>query len=235
MQSICFLFPVHNESDRILKVKSFLDWVNKKFSKINYKFIFLLNDCSDNTENLIKENFKNYPYEVLKSRLKYRGAGLNLAFKKYKKMTKYFAICSVDNAWEFNFYINAFNKIKKSDDWIIYGPKSHINSKVKTNISRKIISRISRIYLRILFGSFMNQDTQCIKLFKSNIGFLNKLHSYNYFAETEFYLMSKLKKLEYSNMPVKVKNDNRNSKINIRGILYYMIECLHFRFNYFNK
>ena len=232
MKSVFFLFPVHNESRRILKVKLFMDWV-KKIPSNSYSFIFLLNDCSDNTENLIIQNFQKYPYKILKSNDKRRGSGLNLAFKKLRKKTKYFAICSVDNAWSFDFYIKAYKKIKKDYYSIIYGPKSHKKSKVKTNLTRKIISSLSRIYLRILFGEW-NQDTQCIKFFKSNINFLNKLHNYNYFAETEFYLTSKRNHLKYFNIAVKVKNDNKNSKINLLRIFYYMLECLHFRIKHFN-
>lgn len=233
MKSINFLFPVHNESRRILKVKLFMDWIKIKFPKNSYDFVFLLNNCSDDTEILIKENFKKYPYKVIKSKYKNRGSGLNLAFKKLKKKTKYFAICSVDNAWSFDFYTKAYQKIKNNDLSIIYGPKSHKNSKVRTNYTRKIISSLSRIYLRILFGGDMNQDTQCIKFFKSNISFLNQLHNYNYFAETEFYLISKQRALKYANIAVKVKNDNKNSKINLIKIFYYMFECLNFRVKYF--
>jgi len=232
MKSISFLFPVYNESTRILKVGIFMDWIKKNFSQNSYLFVFLLNDCSDDTESLIKINFKKYPYMILKSKKKSRGSGLNLAFKKLRKKTKYFAICSVDNAWSFNFYTKAYDKIKKNNLSIIYGPKSHQNSKVKTNFVRKIISTLSRLYLSILFGEW-SQDTQCIKFFKSNIKFLNKLHDYNYFAETEFYLVSKKNQTSFLNLAVKVKNDNKNSKINLFRILHFMFECLHFRLRHF--
>ena len=234
MKLVSFLFPVHNESKRILKVKLFMDWVKKKFPRNSYSFVFLLNDCTDNTEILINNNFKKYPIILIKSKNKKRGSVLNLAFKNLKKKTKFFGICSVDNAWSFNFYTKAYSKIKRNHYSIIYGPKSHENSKVKTNLTRKIISGLSRIYLRILFGEW-SQDTQCIKFFKSNINFLDKLHDYNYFAETEFYLNSKKNEVRYFNLAVKVKNDNKNSKINLFKIFYYMYECLHFRFKYFKE
>ena len=62
-----------------------MDWVKKRFASNSYSFIFLLNDCSDNTENLIIQNFQKYPYKILKSNDKRRGSGLNLAFKKLRK------------------------------------------------------------------------------------------------------------------------------------------------------
>ena len=70
MKSISFLFPVHNESTRILKVRIFMNWIKKNFSQNSYLFVFLLNDCSDDTESLIKINFKKYPYMILKSKKK---------------------------------------------------------------------------------------------------------------------------------------------------------------------
>ena len=66
MQNIYFLFPIHNESARVLKVKLFLDWVAVEFKKYNYIFTFVLNNCSDDTEKKIKENFSKYPIEIIK-------------------------------------------------------------------------------------------------------------------------------------------------------------------------
>lgn len=209
-----------------------MDWVKKNFSNKRYRFFFLLNKCSDNTENLIKYNFNSYPYKIIKSSSKNRGSGLNLAFRKLNKKTKYFAICSVDNAWSFNFYLRAYKKLEKNDFDVIYGPKSHKNSKVKTNLKRKIISFLSKIYLLFLFGNKINQDTQCIKLFKANIKFLKKLSNYNYFSETEFYLISKMYKTKFLNMSVKVNNDIKNSKVNILKVISYIFESLHFKIKY---
>lgn len=233
MQNIYFLFPIHNESARVLKVKLFLDWVAVEFKKYNYIFTFVLNNCSDDTEKKIKENFSKYPIEIIKSEQKSRGSGLNQFFKLNKD--GYYAICSIDNAWSFDFYKQAFNLLNDKKYEIIYGPKSHSNSIIKTNFVRKAISYFSKIYIKILFGSLIDQDTQCIKFFNSNIKFLNKLNDYNYFAETEFYILSKIFKSSAYSLPVTVKNDNKNSKVNFKSIYSYMCECINFRFNYFNK
>ena len=60
MKKIYFLFPIHNESKRILKVSIFFEWVKKNFYGLDYVFVFVLNDCSDNTEEVIKNNFSSW-------------------------------------------------------------------------------------------------------------------------------------------------------------------------------
>ncbi len=233
MKKIYFLFPIHNESKRILKVTIFFEWVKKNFYGLDYVFVFVLNDCSDNTEEVIKNNFSSYPYEIIKSDNKNRGSGLNLFYKLEKK--GYFAICSIDNAWSFDFYKRAFDLIKKKKYKIVYGPKTHSESNVNTTLKRKIISFFSKIYIKILFGNLIDQDTQCIKFFDSEVPFLKELHDYNYFAETEFYLFSKKKNVSIFSIPVNVKNDTKNSKVSISSIFSFMLECLNFRFNHFKN
>ena len=65
--------------------------------------------------------------------------------------------------------------------------------------------------------------------------FLTKLQNYNYFAETEFYIISKLLKNKFKNINFNVKNDNLNSKVNIRSIINYIIESINFRFKFYKK
>ena len=190
MKKIYFLFPVFNESKRITKITSFFDWVSENFEKSSYEFVFLLNACTDDSEEVIKKNFSKYPIMIVKSDNKNRGSGLNIFYRK--KFEGYYAICSIDNAWSFEFYKRAYKLLKDENYDIVYGPKSHVESKIKTNFKRKIISFFSRIYIKILFGNLINQDTQCIKFFNSDLKFLDQLHDYNYFAETEFYLLSKI-------------------------------------------
>lgn len=233
MNYIYFLFPVHNEEKRILKTILFIKWVSKNFKKNKCKFVFLLNNCTDKTEHLLKKKFQKYPIKILKSKYKKRGFGLNKFFRLKKR--GYYAICSVDNAWSFNFYKKAFFLLKKNKYQIIYGPKSHPNSKIKTNFIRKFISNCSKFYIKFLFKGLVDQDTQCIKFFRSDLKFLTKLQNYNYFAETEFYIISKLLKNKFKNIPVNVKNDNLNSKVNIRSIINYIIESINFRFKFYKK
>ena len=59
MKKIYFLFPIYNESKRVIKTISFFEWVSENFEKSSYEFVFLLNACTDNSEEVIKKNFLN--------------------------------------------------------------------------------------------------------------------------------------------------------------------------------
>jgi len=233
MKKIYFLFPIFNESKRIINIISFFEWVSINFEKSSYEFVFLLNACTDNSEKIIKDEFSNYPIMIIKSNNKNRGSGLNNFYNK--KIEGYYAICSIDNAWSFDFYTRAYQLLKDENYDIVYGPKSHIKSKVETNFKRKIISFFSRIFIKILFGKLINQDTQCIKFFKSNIKFLDQLHDYNYFTETEFYILSKIYESRICSISVYVKNDTKNSKVNLKSIYSYILECVDFKVKYLKK
>ena len=137
--------------------------------------------------------------------------------------------------WNFDFYKEAYNKITKEDFDIIYGSKNQKESVIHNNLFRKIISKLSGIYVRLLFGKIMTEDSQCIKLFKSNLVFIRHLHNYNYFAETEFYILSKKNKLKNGFLPVVVNNDDKNSKVKFLSIFEYIIESLNYKIFYHKK
>jgi hypothetical protein len=225
--NVAFLFPVHNEEKRIKKVIKLLHYLNKNFT--NHKFCFLLNKCTDNTEIILKNDFNKFKnIIILKSKSNKRGAGINKALKTIK--TKYYAICAIDNAWNFSFYKKAYKIIKKNKVDVVYGPKSHKLSVVKRNYIRKIISFFSFIFIKFFFKNVLNFDSQCIKFFNSKIPFLKKLHDYNYFAETEFAILSEKYKIKKKLIPVKIIKTNF-TKVNVLFILLFMIEALHFKLN----
>ena len=217
---IAFLFPLYNEANRVLKIRKFHSFAKKKFK--NFKLIFLLNDCKDNTAEIIIKN-----YELIYSKSKNRGAGMNIAFRKIK--CNYFAICAVDNAWSFDFYTRAYKILKRKKIKIVYGPKSHPKSLIQRSQIRNLISILSIIFFKIFFKNDINFDCQCIKMFSSDLKFIKKLNNFNYFAETEFAIIAKQKKVNISLIPVKIRN-TRGSKINILNLVNYIFEALSFKF-----
>ena len=210
---IAFLFPIHNEENRIIEVKRFETYISKRFK--NFKFVFILNKCSDNTETKINNNFNKRDFILIKSSKKNRGAGLNLAFKKIK--CNFFAICAVDNAWGFNFYLRAYKILKNKKIQIVYGPKSHYKSKVYRSVLRTFISILSKYFLKILFKNDLQFDSQCIKMFSSDLKFLKKLKNFNYFAETEFALIANRLNIKKTLIPVKIKKTD-GSKVNYKNL-----------------
>ena len=225
MKKITFLFPLHNEKKRILRVKKQLNFFNKNFK--NYDICFLLNKCSDNTEKIILNNFKEFNFKIYKFKIKNRGVGINYAIKKIK--SDFFAICAVDNAWGFDFYIRAYKILKDNKIYVVYGSKSHHRSVVKRNILRKIISGFSKIFLEMVFPNKPKHDTQCIKIFRSDIPFKNDLINYNYFSETQFALLAKKNNLITKDIPIKVSK-TKDSKVNFYAIIKFIFEAIHYKF-----
>lgn len=230
-----FIFPVYNEERRINLTQKFLDFAKKEFENdYNIIFIYVLNKCNDNTENIIK-NFHHPNLKIIKHNSKKRGDGIKLALKGIQDGLV--AICAVDNAWDFSFYTEAVKTLKNKDNNydIILANKNHKESVISTSLFRRFVSRCSGLYVRLLFGRIMNTDTQCIKVFKSKLSFFDKLHSYNYFTETEFFLRASLENYKVHSIPVIVTNDFKNSKVNLYAIIEYIYESLDFKFRYFDK
>ena len=88
---------------------------------------------------------------------------------------------------------------------------------------------MSYTYLKILFGNYLKHETQCIKMFKNDLNFINYLHNYNYFAETEFYLLANITEHRSTSIPVNVKQ-KKGSKINLNNTFQFFKEALLFKF-----
>ena len=87
---------------------------------------------------------------------------------------------------------------------------------------------ICTLYLKILFGDKIDQDTQCIKLFdKKKIKINNFLSSRNLFFDAEFFLMIRKFKVNYLSIPVKVKDNKK--MISFKMMLMFMIDAFTFR------
>ena len=228
IKNVSFIIPVYNEQKRISNINNWVKWFKK--NTYNCELVLSLNGCNDKTEELInKIKYKNL--KLLISKKRGRGYAIIKALKNTKK--KYACICSIDNAWNKKFYFSSFLKIKSDPKlFCVYGPKNHKNSKQIRPIIRKIISFFSMIFLRILFLNLIKMDTQCIKMFRVKKKFIKKLKPYNYFFDTQFFIINKRMKMKYDNLAVKVKDSNKNSKVKLLLIFEFILEAIMFRFNY---
>lgn len=228
MQKISFIFPIYNEEKRIKNLHYFINWKKKKKIK-NFEIILVSNGSTDGTNKIIKKlkqkfSFIKYLYIENKS----RGEAINLAVKKSKFRLN--TICAIDNAWDLNFYTIAYKKLKKNKLSIVFGPKSHEGSKVKRPIVRKIISAICSAFLKILFGNKIDQDTQCIRMFKKDhITFSKYLSKNNLFGDVEFYLYTKMFKLRYESISVKIKDNKK--MVSFGMMIKFIINAISFRFS----
>jgi glycosyltransferase involved in cell wall biosynthesis len=226
IKNVSFIIPVYNEQKRILNIHNWIKWFKKNTS--NCELILSLNGCNDDTEKLVKKiKYKNFKCIISKQRG--RGFAIIKALQNTKK--KYACICSIDNAWNKKFYFTSYKKILSNPQlFCIYGPKNHKDSEQVRPIIRKIISIFSIIFLRILFLNFVKIDTQCIKMFRIKKNFTKRLKPYNYFFDTHFFIINKRMKMKYDKLPVKVNDNNKNSKVKLYLILEFIFEAIHFRF-----
>lgn len=228
IKNVSFIIPIYNEQKRIINIHDWIKWFDK--NTFNCELILSLNGCNDKTEELVKE--LKYKYlKLIISKQRGRGFAIIKALKNTKK--KYACICSIDNAWNKKFYYRSFIKIKSDPKlFCVYGPKNHKNSEEVRPIIRKIISFFSMIFLRILFLNLIKMDTQCIKMFRVKKNFIKKLKPYNYFFDTQFFIINKKMKMKFDKLAVKVNDSNKNSKVKLFLILEFILEAIHFRFTY---
>ena len=228
IKNVSFIIPIYNEERRIFNIRNWIKWIKK--NTFNCELVLSLNGCNDNTEKIVK----NLRYQSLKyyiSKKKGRGYAIKKALTKSKK--KYACICSIDNAWNKKFYLSSFKKLKSDSKlFCVYGPKNHKNSEQIRPFVRKIISFFSMIFLRILFLNMIKMDTQCIKMFRIKKKFIKELKPYNYFFDTQFFIVNKNMKMKYDKLAVQVKDNNKNSKVKFLLILEFIFEAIHFRLNY---
>ncbi len=228
MDKVSFIFPIRNEEKRIQNIDKFISWGSKKIKQ--FEIIFISNGSTDQTLNKLKNLKLKYKFIKYYSLNK---SSRSLAIKKGIKLSKYnlIGICSIDNAWDLNFYDKSYQILKNKKFSIVFGPKDHSRSEIYRPINRTIISFFCNIFLKIVFGSLITEDTQCIKMFKKKDvkNILNFLSDSNFFSECEFFILSKILMTKSLSIPVNVK-DNK-SKVDIFLILKFVVEALNFRFS----
>ena len=226
MKNVSFIFPIYNEEKRIKNIFDFISWLKKNKVR-NYEILLISNGSTDNTIPVLKEYSKKYKqikfFSIKKAS---RGEAIKVGIKK--SLFNINAICAIDNAWDLNFYNQSYKILKRTNFPIVFGPKTHIYSKIKRPIIRRLISVICTLYLKILFGDKIDQDTQCIKLFdKKKIKINNFLSSRNLFFDAEFFLLIRKFKVNYLSIPVKVKDNKK--MISFKMMLMFMIDAFTFR------
>lgn len=69
-------------------------------------------------------------------------------------------------------------------------------------------------------------------MFRIKKKFIKELKPYNYFFDTQFFIVNKNMKMKYDKLAVQVKDNNKNSKVKFLLILEFIFEAIHFRLNY---
>ena len=165
MKKLSIIIPAYNEGKRIGPTLD--DYCN--YFKHDTEIIVILNNCTDNTEDIVKEYLKKYPSNLtyyLYNKFPGKGAAVYYGFSKAKG--DLIGFVDADKATSAEEYQKLIDAIGENDGVIAsrFLPDSKIS---KRSLLRSITSVTFRIIVKLLF--FMPYtDTQCgAKIFKKEV------------------------------------------------------------------
>jgi glycosyltransferase involved in cell wall biosynthesis len=226
---VSLIFPVYNEQDRLNNLPFIIEYFRACFFS-DFELIVVCNACTDQTFNRATAFATRFPeIRVLDTPVPGRGNALKLGF--LHSSGELIAVCAIDRAWDESFYLTAREILNSGNYDVVFGPKSHPDSKVVRPIYRTLPSYLLKIYLMLMF-QMPNVDTNCIKMFRRrSCRFLDDLSNFNYFAETEFYLLALKNKLRAISVPVSVNDSNHGSKVRLSSFFQFVSESIRYKFH----
>jgi glycosyltransferase involved in cell wall biosynthesis len=198
---LSIILPARNEEVLIKSTISDIVFFLEKRKITDYEILVIINGSEDKTENITSELvIKNNKIKILKSKPGY-GLALKVGLKESKG--DYVIIFNVD------FYDLKMIDLVGID---LYGKDMIIGSKMahwsedKRSITRKIISTLFNLYLKI-FYKFGGSDTHGIKIFKRKVleKVLPKCKIDSGIFDTEFVLRSQYEGFKFADFPVRVE------------------------------
>lgn len=197
---VSVILPARNEEQLI---KSCLDELSKYLSSKKYKYEILVvsNGCIDNTEKIITEmSKKDKKVKLIKSKPGY-GNALRKGMQQSKG--KYIVIFNVD-FYDLNMLDLIDIKLYGRD--LIMGSKMAHWSDDNRSLSRKLISYIYNLLLKILFN-FRGSDTHGIKVMKRVVleKILKKCKTKDGIMDTEFVIRAQRVSFKIADFPVTLK------------------------------
>lgn len=223
------ILPVYNERETIRRnVPEICARLEVLLRSRAFELIIVDNGSTDGSE-LLAEELSVLP-QVVYVRIPERGRGGALKEGFTMARGTYVGVLSIDRAWDEEFLPLAIERLEGGVD-IVYGPKTHPQSRVKRPLVRGAGSMAIRLLMLALFGRFFH-DTQCIKVFRAAaVPYIGELRTYNYFAETEFFLRALKLGIPSVGIPVTVKDFRRDSKVRLGSFIEFMREARDFRRN----
>jgi len=206
---LSIILPARNEDEIIKKTLTeiFAYLKNKKYL---YEVLVILNGCEDKTVDITKTfQYRNKSLKIYKSKAGY-GYALKEGLKK--SIGEYVAIFNVD-----------FYDLKMLDlmDIDLYGKDLVIGSKMahwstdKRPTSRKIVSILFNLYLKIMFG-FKGSDTHGIKIMKRKVvkDVLKKCRTVDGIIDTEFVIRTQRLGFKIADFPVTLEEKRTSRFVN---------------------
>jgi len=198
--------------------------------KIQHEIIVCNDGSLDNTE-----------YEIRKLRLKYqyieyikniRNIGRGSVLNKGFMMAKGSIICYCDLDMintSFNMYMHQFVKELKTND-IVIGSKHLPGAKIKTTLSRFLMSKVYNYMIRILFKSKIHCHQTGFKFLNKNILLktLPFINDRRWFWDTELLLIGQKNNLCIKEIPITVDYSGESTIRPVRDVLLMFVSMFAF-------
>ncbi|MEK6760719.1 MAG: glycosyltransferase [Nanoarchaeota archaeon] len=219
---ISIIIPAHNEEKRIGKT---LDYYIRYFSglkkigELNFEIIVVLNNCKDNTSEIVWER-KREELKILEFEQGGKGFAIMEGFKEaLKGDSDFIGFVDADMATPPNAFHGLIRNIKNSDGVIANRWDKRSKIKPKQTLIRKITSSGYNYVIRSFF-LFPFRDTQCgAKVFRKDIikKNLHKIVSSQWnFDVALLFCLSKESHAKIKSIPTEW-SDQVGSKINLRS------------------
>jgi glycosyltransferase involved in cell wall biosynthesis len=194
MNNFIYLIPLHNKSGVIEQTVTLL---KHKFQNpdISGQFIFIENGSTDDSLKKILSITKDDPRFIILSSEKGFGEALKIGMifvdSNIHKKNTMVVITGADLPFQFTDIDNYLNEYHIHNSDIYIGSKSHKLSNIKRSFSRRFISKIFNILLRLLFGVKL-MDTQGTFLIDASKVEISKIipDSKNFFSTAEICIRS---------------------------------------------
>ncbi len=223
---ISLVVPIHNE-EKILeknlkKISNYLSSLGKEF-----ELVLIENGSTDNTFTIAKKIAKkDARVRVLVITQKSLGKALKKGILNAKGEILFWY--PIDMSVNLSYIQESLTLAKEYD--IVIGSKEHQDSRVNRTLSRKIYSFFYNSLVNILFNLGIS-DTQCVKTFKKDaiVPLAKVADTQGIVFEVELLYLAKKNKLIIKEIPVKVSDLRKDSKIGFLEIERAFMDLISLR------
>lgn len=203
--TIDFCLPVKNEESilgtNLTKLYNFL--ISKKYS-FSWQLVVILNNCDDNSENIVKDLISRYPADIKYLNIVPPGKGG--ALKKYFSISRadILAFMDIDLAVSLEDLDALIDPLITGEEDLVIGSRLLEKSRVERSFFRSY----SSLVYNFLSRQFLNHefyDLQCgFKAFKSEVFFKIKpyLNDNQWFFDTELVALANFFQFRIKEIPV---------------------------------
>lgn len=231
---IAIVIPTYNEA---LNIKNLISAIRKVAGKKN-KIIIVDDSTSDNTSEIVKEISKKDKnvFVVERKVKKGRGSAVFEGFRFAQKFApSYFIEMDADFSHDPQAVPELLDQIKKKGSDVVIGSRYLPQSKILNwPFSRKVFSRFSNLYAKLLLGVPISDYTNGYRIYNSkSVKFLlsQNLRSTGYIMLSETAYKLKKAKFKFGEIPITFINRKRGkSNTNFAEIKNAFIGILQIRF-----